>query len=74
MATVTVPRVRTPVVALKDRGLDALTANVPDAFGSVSVGVPAVACGVIVAVPLVLPVNANVPLVVPAIPNVGVAL
>ena len=63
-----------PVVVLSVIGDVALTANVPEAFGKVSVGVPAAACGVNVTVPDVLPVSANVPSVVPAIPSVGVAV
>lgn len=61
-----------PVVAFSVIGAVALTANVPDAFGNVSVGVPAAACGVTVTVPDVFPAKANVPMVDPAIPSVGV--
>src|SRR5690242_12734734 len=39
-----VAQVKAPVVALNESGPDALTANVPDAFGSVSVALPATAC------------------------------
>lgn len=66
--------VRLPVVALSTSGAVAPTANVPVALGSVSVGVPAVACGVMVAVPDVLPAKASVPITDPATPSVGVAV
>jgi hypothetical protein len=69
-----VGHVRFPVVALRTTGADAVTANVPEAFGRVRVGVPAVACGVIVAVPEVAPVNPSVPVDVPAIPSTGVVV
>lgn len=63
-----------PVVVLSVIGAVALTANVPDAFGKVSVGVPAAAWGVSVTVPDVLPVRASVPRTLPAMPRVGLAV
>jgi hypothetical protein len=59
-----------PVVELSVTGEVAVTPNVPEAFGKVSVGVPAVACGVSVTVPLVAPVIFNWPVVLVATPMV----
>jgi len=69
---VQVVHVSAPVVALNVNGDVALMANVPDAFGRVSVGVPATACAVIVAVPLVVPANPRVPVPPVAKPMTGV--
>jgi hypothetical protein len=66
--------VRFPVVADSASGTDTLTANVPDAFGRVSVGVPAVACAVIVAVPDVIPANPSVPCEAVGTPRTGVTV
>lgn len=63
-----------PVVAFKDSGAVALTAKVPDALGSVSVGDPAADCAVTVAVPDVSPAKPRVPAVVPGTPKIGVAV
>jgi hypothetical protein len=65
---------RAPVVALKLNGEEAETAKVPLALGSVSVGVPAIACAVIVAVPVVPPAKAKEPVAVEALPTVSVLL
>ena len=59
-----------PVVGLTASGPDALTANVPEVFGSVSVGDPAMACVAMVAVPDVAPLRARLPCAVPATPSV----
>ena len=69
-----VAQVRFPVVALSVRGDDAPTEKVPDAVGSVSVGEPAAACGVIVTVPEPLPARPRVPVTDPGIPRTGAAL
>ncbi len=61
-----------PVVALMDSGAEAVDTSVPLAFGSVRVGEPAVACAVIVAVPLVAPVKTAAPVAEPATPSVSV--
>src|SRR5262245_23091602 len=52
-----------PVVVLTEIGEDApaLIAKVPVVFGRVSVGVPAVACAITLAVPLVAPVKPIIP-------------
>lgn len=60
-----------PVVAFNVIGAVAEAARVPLVFGNVSVGEPAVACGVTVTVPDVAPENPSVPVVVPAIPKTG---
>jgi hypothetical protein len=61
-----------PLVALIESGEVAVDTRVPLAVGSVSVGVPATACAVIVAVPLVAPVNATEPVAEDATPSVNV--
>jgi len=66
-----VGQVRTPVIAFNTSGVVALSANVPVVVGSVRVGVPAAACGVIVAVPDVAPAKPKVPVLVPGIPRTG---
>jgi hypothetical protein len=63
-----------PVVALNVNGVATLTANVPLAFGSVSVGLPAAACAVMVAVPLVTPASPMVPVDEPGTPRMGVGV
>lgn len=66
-----VGQVKAPVVKLSTNGLDALTAKVPVVLGSVKVGLPAAACGVISTVPLPLPAKEIVPVDVPEMPNTG---
>ncbi len=63
-----------PVVVFSVIGAVAEAASVPDVFGSVRVGVPAVACGVMVAVPDVLPAKPRVPSVAPGLPKTGVTV
>src|SRR5574343_367722 len=67
-----VGHVRTPVAAFRTTGVVAPAAKVPLVFGRVRVGVPAVACGVIVTVPLVEPASPSVPIAVPDTPSTGV--
>jgi membrane associated rhomboid family serine protease len=61
-----------PVVVFNVTGAVALTANVPDKIGRTRFGVPAAACGVIVAVPEVFPANPSVPITLVGIPSTGV--
>lgn len=68
-----VGHVKVPVVAESTSGLVEATAKVPEAFGRVSVGVPATACAVMMAAPEVRPAKLRVPCTLPATPNTGVA-
>src|ERR1700743_966930 len=68
-----VGHVRSPVVGYRTSGPEALTAKVPEGFGRVSCGLPAVACAVIVAVPPDPPANHKVPCRLPGTPRTGVA-
>jgi hypothetical protein len=61
-----------PVVMLRVSGVVALTAKVPHVLGSVRDSVPATACGVILAVPLLPPANPNVPVTEVGMPSTGV--
>lgn len=63
--------VKAPVVKSRESGADALTAKVPEVLGNVNVGAPAALCGVIVAVPLVVPAKPIVPVDAPGMPNTG---
>ena len=63
-----------PVVELIERGAEAVETSVPLVLGSVSVGVPAAACAVMVAVPLVAPPRARAPVADVALPTVSVLL
>jgi hypothetical protein len=65
-----VEHVMLPVEVVMARGELAVTAGVPLLVPRVIVGVPAAACGVMMAVPLVEPTNDKVP-VVPDAPRVG---
>ena len=60
-----------PVAVVMESGADAVTAGVPEDVPRVSVGVPAVACGVMVAAPEELPSKITWPMVELAVPSVS---